>query len=257
MNIRILAYIALLAGWIGFCYWLYASQIAPRWHGSRETSWPEYSEEIPYPLAFRWGSDIPLAGVGFGPLKHDLEHIDSTDEVIVIHGHYFRDEVQDPGQLIALGMSRVRKALEYLNIPERRRLTAITVQEITADVRSNPFQAVEFERIAVRDCIPMHADTFEVCFPIRDSLILPDIVSDQLKNWLLDHQDSGSQVMHIVGIADGGGIAEPLDAGMERALYIEKMIKTSGDNVDSTELSAGQRNHPLALRNRCVVLYFN
>ena len=257
LNIRILAYIVLLAGWIAFCYWLYAEQIAPRWHGNREKSWPEYSEDIPYPLAFRWGSDVPLAGQGFGALKQQLEQVDSTDEVVVIYGHYFRDETADQPKPDDLGYARIRRALEYLDIPKRRRLIDISVQEITADVRSNPFEAVEFERMPVRDCIRMTVDTFEVCFPIRDSLTLPDILADQLKNWMLEKQVAVKHVMHIVGIADGGGIAEPMDMGMDRALSIKKLIQQTGELPDSTELTSGQRNHPLALRNRCVMIYFD
>ena len=92
LNSRYLAYIALLAGWLILCYLIYARGIAPQFHAAQEKSWPAYSEEIPFPLAFTWASDIPLAGLGFGEYKTQFEDIDSTDEVIIVRGYYFRDE---------------------------------------------------------------------------------------------------------------------------------------------------------------------
>ena len=94
---------ALLAGWICFCYWLYADEIAPRLHGSRKKSWPAYSEDIPFPLAYSWASDVPLAGLGYGEYKTQFDDLDSLDEIVIITGFYFRDEAVTIGELQDLG----------------------------------------------------------------------------------------------------------------------------------------------------------
>lgn len=65
-----------------------------------------------------------------------------------------------------------------------------------------------------------------------------------------------SRNLQIVGTADGSGIAEPADLAMDRALEIKQMILNKGWKEEQLILSTGQRNHPLTLRNRCVVLYF-
>jgi len=256
LQLRNLAYIVLLAGWICFCYWLYAERIAPRLHGTRETSRPEYAEGVPFPLVFRWGSDIPYAGDTFDALRSQLAGLDSTDEIVVIHSYYFRDEAADQQLLVELGKRRIRNALAYLHIPEDRTVTEVSVQEISADVKSNPFEAVHFERISMAEAIHISPDTFELCFPIRDSLILPGIYTQRLEEWLTSGVGKEAVLMHIVGIADGSGVAEPADMAMERAMRVENLVKQIGWKEDPIELTSGQRSHPLTLRNRSVLIYF-
>jgi len=57
-------------------------------------------------------------------------------------------------------------------------------------------------------------------------------------------------------IADGSGIAESADMALERAIVIQKRLMNNGWKEDQINLSTGQRNNPLAIRNRCVIVYF-
>jgi hypothetical protein len=247
---------ALLAGWICFCYWLYADGIAPRLHGSREKSWPAYSDDIPFPLAFNWASDVPLAGLGYGDYKSQFDDLDSLDEILIITGFYFRDEALTIGALQDLGRRRIKAMLEYQPIPKERMMMQVSVQEISADVRSNPFEAVRFERIPVADMLSITDDTMEICFPVRDSLLIPKVCADRITRWIDKLSKHKESIVHVVGTADGSGIAEPADIALDRALIIKRIILNAGWKEENIQLSTGQRNHPLALQNRCVVVYF-
>lgn len=247
---------ALLAGWICFCYWLYAEGISPRLHSSREKSWPVYSKDIPFPLAFNWASDVPLAGLGYGDYKTQFADLDSTDEIVIITGFYFRDEAATIGELQDLGRRRISGMLDFHHISKDRLMTQVSVQEIVADVRSNPFEAVRFERIPVADVLSMTDDTMEICFPLKDSLMIPQVVTDRVISWLNKASKNKESVVHVVGTADGSGIAEPADIALDRALIIKKIIFNAGWKEELIQLSTGQRNHPLTLQNRCVVVYF-
>ncbi len=247
---------ALLAGWICFCYWLYADEIAPRLHGSREKSWPAYSEDIPFPLAFSWASDVPLAGLGYGDYKTQFDDLDSLDEILIITGFYFRDEAVTIGELQDLGRRRINGMLDYHQISKDRMMTQVSVQEISADVRSNPFEAVRFERIPVADMLSITDDTMEICFPLKDSLVIPQVCTNRVIRWLNKASKNKESIVHVVGTADGSGIAEPADIALDRALIIKKIILNAGWKEEQIQLSTGQRNHPLALQNRCVVIYF-
>jgi len=256
LNTRNLAYIALLAGWICFCYWLYAEGIAPRLYANQKKFWPSYVEHLGYPLAYTWASDLPLAGGSFGELKTLVERVDSTDEILIVRGFFYRDEAADLVRLQNLANRRINNALHYLNLNKSRLISEVRVQEIAADVRSNPFEAVRFARLHLDSVIHETKDTIEICFPIKDSLLLPQICIDRLALWIGDTEERQERIMHITGTADGSGIAEPADMAMDRAMMIQDFILKTGWKADQIALSTGQRNHPLTLRNRCVVIYF-
>lgn len=253
---RYLAYIALLAGWLMLCYWLYAWRIAPRFHQAWEKSWPSYSEDIPYPLAFKWASDIPLAGVGFREFKAQFEKIDSSGDVVIVRGFYFRDEADSLDFLKELGLRRIENALKLVRLRHDRLLTEVLPQQVNADVRSNPFEAVRFERIRLPDILKKSGDTLELCFPIRDSLQLPAVSFNRLEEWIRSGEHRKEQMAHIIGTADGTGIVESADIALERAMVIKEKLLQSGWKEENIQLSSGQRTTPLALHNRCVILYF-
>ncbi len=163
-----------------------------------------------------------MAGLGYAALAEQNGQLDSLDEIVIIRGFYFRDEATDGNQLRDLGQRRIENALKYFDINTKRMLTEVSVQEITADVKANPFEAVRFERIRYADLASMTGDTFELCFPIRDSLTLPQLNIDRLHKWIDKGTKLNARRLHIIGTADGSGIAEPADIAMDRALYIKK-----------------------------------
>jgi len=245
----------LLAGWLCFCYWLYAKGIYPRLHG-QEKSWPTYSADIPFPLAFTWTSDIPLAGLGFGELKSRFADLDSTDAMVIARGYYFRDEADSIAQLQQLGRKRIESALDYISIDHKRLVTEVLSQEVNGDVRSRPFEAVRFERIPLKEIVVMEDDTFELCYPLKDSMNLPSECYHRLNSWIDKHAKKNERLMHVVGTADATGIAESSEQGFERAIAIKHKLMVIGWTDEHIQISTGQRNHPLTLRNRCVVIYF-
>ena len=146
--------------------------------------------------------------------------------------------------------------LDYHQISKDRMMTRVSVQEISADVRSNPFEALRFERIAVADILSITDDTIEICFPLKDSLVIPQVCTNRVIRWFNKASKNKVSIVHVVGTADGSGIAEPADIALDRALIIKKIILNAGWKEEQIQLSTGQRNHPLALQNRGVVVYF-
>jgi hypothetical protein len=199
---------------------------------------------------------MPLSGVGFERLKADMDSMAIRDEVVILRGFYFRDEAATLPELQDLGKRRIINTMQLFGINDRRILTEVGPQEITADVRANPFEAFQMERILMEDVIKWSGDTFELCFPLKDSLEVPAICLDKLVTWMGIPGDDHVTKLHITGTADGSGIAEPSDMAMERALFIKDAALQKGWKDEQIKLSTGQRNHPLTLWNRCVVVYF-
>ena len=222
----------------------------------RETFWPSYSEDIVYPMAFRWASADPLSGPDFGILKSGVERIDSMDEILIVRGLFFRDEKDSLAQLRELAAHRVANALPYFRLDRRRILTEVDVQPINGDVRSHPFESIRFERLNASSLMKTGTDTFELCFPIKDSIAMPVILVDRLLDWLGKPNRQKKEKIHLTGTADGGGIAEPSDIAYERALYVKDKLVGEGWNEEQIAITTGQRHHPLAFRNRCVVVYY-
>ena len=256
MNKRSLAYIALLAGWLCFCYWLYVKGIVPLFQQYREKSRTETQAEIPYLLAYTWASATPVTGNAFDSLKARIYELDSLDQVVLIKGYYFRDEAKTFDSLESLASDRIRNAMTILSIPDERCVSEVGLLEIHADVRSNPFEAVRFEILPVTDLVHRNGDTLEVCFPIKDSLVLPPVCLDSVTAWYQSLDTESAENIFIIGTADGTGIVEPMDRAHERALLINDLIVRAGGEKDHIQLSTGQRSNPLTLRNRCVIMYF-
>lgn len=256
LNKKYLAYAALLAGWIILCYWLYANRIAPHIHLSRETSQPEFVEGLLLPFAFRWGSFTPLSGEGYDSWRKLYANIDSTNEILVLRGHYFRDEADSLFRAEQLAQERLDRALFYLQPDPKRIVTTIRPQEINADVRRFPFEAVTFERFHLENVIRINSDTLELCFPLADSFALPPMVTERVGQWLKEQFDRKRGNVNVTGTADGTGIAESTDEALGRANEMYKMLLQYGWKDEEIFLTTGQRNHPLTLRNRCVIVYF-
>lgn len=256
MQKKYLAYLALLAGWIGFCYWLYAKELFPRFHGTKDPVGITRIKDLKYPLAFKWASAIPLAGEGYEDWANDFDQVDSSTGGMIITGYYFRDEKESLAQDEALAHQRVKNMLKLMKVPGEMIVVQVLPQEINADVRSYPFEAIGMERIALSNLLQIAGDTIEVCFPIKDSLILPPLVLNRLNAWLDQHADRQDSLTNIVGIADGGGIAESADIALDRAIAVQQVLVEKGWSVEHIHLSTGQRSSLHEIRNRCVIIYF-
>ncbi len=255
MNRRYLAYGALLAGWVVFCYWLYAKNIAPLLEKGRETSRPPFDMQVPYPVAYRWASAQPVSGSGYEEWIAGLSGIEAEDDFVILRGYYFRDEAATTGALENLARKRVESMLPYLGLDPERVLVELLPQQVNADVRSFPFEAIRYERNSLHDLIWRKSDTLEICFPLKDSLILPAVIVSRINALSVDVWTGKDQVLYIIGTADASGLAEPADMGLERALIVKSILIQSGWQEDQIVISGGQRNDSLSLRNRCVVMY--
>lgn len=209
-----------------------------------------------HPLAFNWASDVPLAGEGYEDWLMDIDKVDSSADALIITGYYFRDEQESITLDETLAQQRVKNVLKLLKVPLDKILIQVLPQEINADVRSNPFEAIGMERIGLSNLLRIDGDTIEMCFPIKDSLILPPFVLNRLDVWLDQHADRKDSLTFIVGIADGGGIAESADIALDRAIIVQRVLVAKGWKPEQIHLSTGQRSSPYAVRNRCVIIYF-
>jgi hypothetical protein len=253
---KYLAYIALLAGWLVFCYWLYAKEIYPRLHKAQGTPWPVFDKELMMPLAFTWGSDIPHAGKGFEEWIRNIHIADSSGQILVLKGYYFRDEMNSLEKGKVLARQRVDRMIEYLALNRERVILEILPGEIISDVRSRPFKAFDVEAFPSESIIRCTLDTMEVCFPIKDSVSLPSLVSDTVDGWIEQHSAGKGDTAFLVGIADATGIAESADMAWDRAVSIKERFLANGWNEDLIRISTGQRNLGQYVKNRCVIVYF-
>jgi hypothetical protein len=253
---KYLAYLALLAGWIIFCYWLYAKELFPRFHGQEETNAPLFIKDLALPLAFNWGSDAPLAGKGWDEWIEGVKKADSLKSVFIITGFYFRDEEISILLDEALARSRVDRLVQIAKLNPERTMVRVMPQEINADVKSNPFEAIGIEQIALSDVLRLAGDTLEMCFPLKDSFDLPPFLLNRVDAWLDSHSAKKDGQCFVVGIADGSGIAESADVALDRAEVIKKVMIENGWKEEHIQLSTGQRDNPRAVRNRCVIVYF-
>ncbi len=256
MKKKYLAYLALLAGWIIFCYWLYAKELFPRFHGQEDTNAPLFIKDLALPLAFNWGSDTPLAGNGYQELIDGIKKADSLKDVFILTGFYFRDEELSIPLDEALARNRVDRLVQITKLNPERILVRVMPQEINADVKANPFEAIGIERIALSDVLRLAGDTIELCFPLKDSFDLPPFLLNRMDAWLDTHSAKKDGQCFVVGIANGSGIAESSDVALDRAEVIKKMMIDAGWKENHIQLSTGQRNNPRAVRNRCVIVYF-
>jgi hypothetical protein len=256
VNKKNLAYIALLAGWLFFCYWLYAKEIFPLLNQDKEKSLPTYLSDLPYPFAFNWASDMPLAGNGFEEWKAHYTAVDSMDAIFIIRGYYFQDEENSMPLLLELAQRRIENASYCIGISEERVVSEILPQQVNVDVRTHPFEAIRIERISMAELVKAGGDTMELCFPLKDSIRIPAVMLERLDDWLSRFQDEQKEIAHVVGTADGSGIAESTDVAFERAMVIKEHLKKEGWKDAMIQLSTGQRSHPNSLRNRCVIIYF-
>jgi hypothetical protein len=255
VNWKYLAFVAILAGWIWFCFWLYADGKWPFKAGIQESAGIQVMEDLGFPLAFLWGSAVPLAGRSFDEWKRPLSGMDSLGYYMIWRGHYYQDEAGNEAGRLQLANSRVRKVIEALGLPDSMIVVELVSQDITSDVRSKPFMAVNFEILKGKDVAFFNGDTAQICFPLRDSLLLPEDALQQLMRWAREADLRDPDTVHLVGTADGTGISESSDVAMDRAAWVRQVLIRQGHDSTTLQISGGQRNHPHTLLNRCVLMY--
>ena len=253
---KYLAYIVLLAGWIWFCIRLYTQSIFPPQHPSTEPSNLMMDNNQVIPLAFRWGSDVPISGQGFEGWKAQFAMADSANSIVVIRSYYFRDEASDEQTLRELGQRRMKSVLAIFKPDESRLLVEYLPQEVNADVRAKPFQAIGFDLYSERDILSFKGDTVQICFPIADSLMLPGVLAKQFDEWGQRHRVEAGSNVFLNGTADGTGIAESSDLAMDRAAWIRDRWMKQGWPVDVFRITTSQRIEVQPILNRCVLVYF-
>lgn len=254
---KYLAFILLLAGWLVFCYWLYTKEIYPRLHKAEAVPWPVYEEDLEVPLAFRWGSDVPLAGKGFGEWSANIRKLDTAGYYFIVKSAFYRDEKPTVAMGDSLARKRAHKMIEYLDISGEKVLLEVELDDVRSDVRAHPFESVHFSVIKPEDLVDISGDTMEVCFPVRDSLKIPGGVWMELSQWLRKQNDRQTDTINLTGTADATGVSEAADIAWERALIIQKFVILEGWPEDRIRIGTGQRHLENPIKNRCVILYFD
>lgn len=254
---KYLAFILLLAGWLVFCYWLYTKEIYPRLHAEDEMSWLVHDDELEIPLAYTWGSDTPHAGKGFEEWADGLRKLDTAGYYFIVKSTFFRDEKPTVAMGDSLARRRVYKMMDFLGISSENVLLEVVPSEVGSDVRAHPFESLHFTAIEPEELVEASKDTIEICFPLRDSLRVPEKVWANLGQWLMEHNGRRTDTLYVTGTADATGISEAADMAWERALAVQKFIVVQGWSEDIVKIETGQRHMERSIKNRCVILYFN
>jgi hypothetical protein len=150
----------------------------------------------------------------------------------------------------------VKRMIKYLGLTKDRVMIEIFPVDVTADVRSHPFESLTFEKVFARDVLKLSKDTMEVCFPLKDSFALPQFLVNSVDEWLTEHSEKKGDTVYVTGTADGTGISESADVAWERAMIFKKRLIRNGWNEDLIKIQTGQRDLSNPIRNRCVMMYF-
>ena len=253
---KYLAYFILLAAWLCVCYWLYAKEIYPKLHPEEGFKWPVYDNDLALPLAFNWSSDIPIAGAGFDSLSKIIEEYRMSDSILIISGGYYLDEKEHKGLNKPLGLRRADRIVQFFQLDLRKTLIFSQKKEIDADVRALPFEAISFTLISKVSLMHMIGDTTEICFPVRDSILLPAIITEQLDQLVKVKKNDGNIQAYVIGTADGTGIAESSDVAVARAIVMRDILIKGGWTEDRIVMTTGQRSHSEPILNRCALVFF-
>ncbi len=256
MKHKYLAYFTLLAGWLCFCYWLYSKQIYPKLHPEEGLKWPVFDEFLAIPLAFTWKSDIPIVGAGFDSLSKEIERYAKSDSFILITGGYYLDEEEVGSRKRSIGLRRAERLKEYFQLDPEKTLLITEKKEINADVRALPFEALSLSLFSRDKLLQQWGDTLEICFPVRDSALLPKGILNQMDQLILTGKAESSGKAFVIGTADGTGIAESSDVAVARAIVVRDALIRGGWTEERIVMTTGQRNHTDPLRNRCALLVF-
>ena len=253
---KYLAYILLLAGWLWFCFWFYGKAIYPKLNPVDPQPSVVKMPGLEFPLAYAWGSDVPLAGDSFDIWISNLVMADSLNGIMIWRGYYYQDEAGSHEGGVNLVKTRIEKLVDLYAFNKDRMLIEIASREISSDVRSKPIASIDVEVLKENEVLRFYGDTAEICFPIADSLKLPPASLQALAEWGSERRDTLNNEIHLTGTADGTGIAESSDMAIERANYIKDFWLKQGLDEASFQVSAGQRSSPHPIRNRCVMIYF-
>ncbi len=256
MKIKYLAYFILLAGWLCVCYLLYAKKIYPALHPEEGFKWPVFDEYLLMPLAFSWKSDIPIAGAGFDSLSSVIDGYAASDSILVISGGYYLDETENNTSKRPIGLRRADRLVAYFQLDPAKTLVISEKKDINANVRARPFEAIRLTVIPRARLIQIYGDTLEVCFPVRDSTMLPVTIVEQLDQIIEARKLENEIQAFVIGNADGTGIAESSDVAVARAIVIRDALIRSGWTEDRIVMTTGQRSHVDPMMNRCALVYF-
>ena len=256
LKMKYLAYIALLAGWLIFCYWLYAKELYPRFHPPKEKSWPILDPDLNLPLAFYWGSKEAVAGQGFEEWERKLLEADSLQHFIIFKSHFFRDEAKSVEEGKLLAKKRVDQIIRFANLDSEKVMTEIHAVSVSSDARHKPTESVQYEIVDKGFVRKMQHDTLEICFPIKDSIQLPAALLNEVDRWIDGNFDKINNHVVVTGTADGTGISESADMAWERANLIKERLLRKGWADEKIALNTGQRNLEIPIRNRCVMMFF-
>ena len=144
----------------------------------------------------------------------------------------------------------------YFGLDSTRTVIEILPIEISSDARSAPIEAFSYETFGEEDLMSENFDTMEVCFPVRDSFKLPSVIVDKLNTWMKEQVTKQASIVHVTGTANGTGITESSDVAFERAEVVKDQFLKIGWSEENIQVSTGQRSLPQAIRNQCVLIYF-
>jgi outer membrane protein OmpA-like peptidoglycan-associated protein len=255
MTIWRLALFAGLVAWLGVAYWLYASRIYPRLHAGPEMSGTAIHEDIPYAIAFQWGESRPLPGQGYQALYRTAAAMDSLDQIGIIEGIYFLDEAATGEERQDLARQRIRSALALLPVSGARLLAVVRQGEVTADVRTHPFEGIRFHVADLDGWIRAGLDTLEICFPFTGERLLPVIMQERVMNWKDDLRKDASRRLILTGLVDTTGNPEPADLAAARALHMADVMERHGWDRDRIEIRTALTGVSEGTRKRCVRMW--
>jgi len=203
-------------------------------------------DEYQDPLTFNWSDKTPLTGDGYEDYKSSIFRNLTDNNVLEITGQYFDDE-EAPDGYDNMGIARAEAIKELLlsEMPAERIIVNSRLIDKIDGVEENAFEAANFNWIGeIKSDETTIAEIDDkrtlIYFPFNSKIKDPNTKVDNYLSRLADRLKDTSEKAHIEGHTDSTGkIKYNYQLGLERALYIKKILIVKG--VDRNQLSVSSK----------------
>lgn len=204
------------------------------------------------PLTFNWSDETPLTGDGFEDYKSSIFRNLSDNNVLEITGQYFDDEeIPDGYDNMGIARAEAIKKLFSSEMNADRIIVNSRLVDRVDGVEENPFEAANFNWIGEiksdETTIAEIDDRTLIFFPFNSKIKDENIKMDNYLNRLADRMKETSEKVHIQGHTDSTGKTKyNYQLGLERALYIKKLLVAKGVNKTLISVSSKGETQPIA-----------
>jgi outer membrane protein OmpA-like peptidoglycan-associated protein len=206
-----------------------------------------------YALSFNWDDPIANTNDGFDTFKERILAGMTDDNILEITGLYFEGEAKPDG-FDNMGFARAAEIRKlFSNIPDDRIRFRARLEEETDDVKTNSFEAGNFDWIDLekKDDAPAEleelADRVIIRFPSNSTTKKADPAVDDYLDKLANRVKTSSEKVSITGHADNVGSDETNSRlSRKRAEKVRDILVRKGVSPDQITVDFKGESQPVA-----------